>query len=63
MSTPQYEVAYRWQRSDKSGWHTIGHAFMEEDGRINVHLTAAPLITLAVAEGTMTLFPKKDKPK
>lgn len=61
MSKPHYDVAYQWERGEKTGWHTIGHAFIEEDGRINISLTSAPLITLAVEEGRLTLFPRKEK--
>jgi len=40
---------------EKTSWYRIGTAFLHDDGRISVKLAATPV------DGSMSLFPKKDK--
>jgi len=59
MSTPDYDVAYNWKRGEKTGWNTIGHAFVEENGSIKIYLNSTPIPALEKNPGSLTLYPKK----
>jgi len=61
MANPDYDVAYHWTRDKKTGWTTIGHAFVEENGRVKIYLNANPVPGLATYPGELTLYPKRGK--
>lgn len=67
MAAADFDVAYHWTRTSASGattgWTTIGNAFRENDGRINVRMNAAPLPGIQTNPGSFTLFPKTDPKK
>lgn len=53
-----YDVAYRWQRGDKTGWAPLGRAFPNADGSITVKLDAMPVPGIAADPGEYRLYPK-----
>lgn len=57
MSKPTYDVAYHWTRGDKTGWTTIGHAFVNDGGRIRISLGSLPVPGIETNPGELTLFP------
>lgn len=57
MSKPAYDVAYHWTRGDKTGWTTIGHAFVNEGGRIKISLGSLPIPGIETNPGELMLFP------
>lgn len=62
-TNPSYDVSYHWTRGEKTGWSTIGHAFTQDNGRIQIYLNANPIPGLQTHPGTMMLFPKTPKEK
>ena len=66
MSKPDYEVAYHWTRGTRTGWTTVGHAFINEgdgpgDHRIKICLSALPVPGTETEPGELTLFPRGTK--
>lgn len=58
MPLPDFDVSYHWTRGQKTGWSTIGHAFLEKDGRVKIYLNANPVPGLATHPGALVLYPK-----
>ena len=58
MATPDFDISYHWTRGNVTGWTTIGYAFLEDDGRINIKMSASPLPGIQTNPGYFTLFPK-----
>jgi|HubBroStandDraft_2_1064218.scaffolds.fasta_scaffold107132_6 hypothetical protein len=57
MSKPVYDVAYHWTRGQKTGWTTIGRAFVNDGGRIKIALDAVPVPGTETNPGELVLFP------
>lgn len=53
-----FDISYHWTRGTATGWTTIGHAFLETDGRIKICMQASPLPGIQTNPGYFTLFPK-----
>jgi hypothetical protein len=59
--TQEYDIAYAWRRGDKTGWNTVGKAFVNDEGRIRLSFWAMPFPGLADQPGSFMLFPKASK--
>lgn len=64
MAMPEYDVSYHWTKPalgsgpTRTGWATVGHAFVNPKGRIKVCFHANPVPGMATTPGEFVLFPK-----